>query len=159
VGTPVTRNDIVGTVVVVVGVIGIVAFGSINKGLITNMNLTLLISLWSRAGWLAYFVICGFLPIFIVYIGASQLETVLHSRMDLISEPNTPKPANSRVSPTGIWATTVAKWNNWMHWTKDKIEAWSNDKSEKTLAWTLGICWACCGGALAGGTLVFAKAS
>lgn len=155
-----TRNDIIGTVVVVLGVIGIVAFGSINKGLTTNMNIDILTSLWSRAGWLAYFVICGFLPIFIVYIGASQLEDVLNSRMDIISEPSTPKPANSRTATsTGIWATTVDKWNNWMHWTKDKIVAWSNDKSEKTLAWTLGICWACCGGALAGGTLVFAKAS
>ncbi len=31
-------------------------------------------------------------------------------------------------------------------------------KDDKTLAWTLGIGWACCGGGLAGGCLVFAKA-
>ncbi|KIM26985.1 hypothetical protein M408DRAFT_176121 [Serendipita vermifera MAFF 305830] len=162
VGTPVTRNDIYGTVIVVLGVIGIVAFGSINKGLVSHMDLTLLISLWSRAGWLSYFILMGFLPVVVVYIGASHLESILFSRQDLLSAPTTPKPNASRSggpSSSGIWATTKAKWDHWMHWTRDKIEGWSIDKSDKTLAWTLGICWACCGGALAGGTLVFAKAT
>ncbi|KAG8839636.1 hypothetical protein FRC18_009566 [Serendipita sp. 400] len=171
VGTPVTRNDIYGTIVVVLGVIGIVAFGSINKGLVNNMDLNLLIELWSRVGWLCYFVILGFLPIFIVYIGASQLETVVFDRMDILGESIvTPKPnsrgtsngwrqANGGTVGLGWWETVKVKWSNWMHWTRGWIENWSEDKSEKTLAWTLGICWACCGGALAGGTLVFAKAS
>ena len=155
-----TRNDIYGTVIVILGVIGIVAFGSINKGLVNNMDLNLLISLWSRAGWLSYFIIIGVLPIFALYIGASHLESILFSRQELIDEPVTPKQATSRSGGSpGLWANMKAKWEHWMHWTRDKIEGWSIDKSDKTLAWTLGICWACCGGALAGGTLVFAKAT
>jgi magnesium transporter len=145
---------------VVLGVIGIVAFGSINEGLVNNMDLNLLISLWSRAGWLSYFVLMGVLPVSVLYIGASHLESILFSRQDLVDDPITPKPTTSRNGDSsGIWATTKAKWEHWMHWTRDKIEGWSIDKSDKTLAWTLGICWACCGGALAGGTLVFAKAT
>ncbi|KAG8813458.1 hypothetical protein FRC17_001571, partial [Serendipita sp. 399] len=170
VGTPVTRNDIYGTIIVVLGVIGIVAFGSINKGLVTNIDLNLLIELWSRVGWLCYFIILGFLPIFIVYIGASQLETVVFDRMDILGDPLvTPKPtsrssggwrqANGGTVGLGWWETVKVKWQSWMHWTRGWIENWSVDKSDKTLTWTLGICWACCGGALAGGTLVFAKAS
>ncbi|KAG8818790.1 hypothetical protein FRC17_010707 [Serendipita sp. 399] len=152
------------------GVIGIVAFGSINKGLVTNIDLNLLIELWSRVGWLCYFIILGFLPIFIVYIGASQLETVVFDRMDILGDPLvTPKPtsrssggwrqANGGTVGLGWWETVKVKWQSWMHWTRGWIENWSVDKSDKTLTWTLGICWACCGGALAGGTLVFAKAS
>ena len=42
VGTPVTATDIYGTVIVILGVVGIVAFGSINSGLENGMDLELL---------------------------------------------------------------------------------------------------------------------
>ncbi|PVG02356.1 hypothetical protein CPB86DRAFT_750890 [Serendipita vermifera] len=181
VGTPVTRNDIYGTIIVVVGVIGIVAFGSINKGLVTHMDAALLQSLWSRPGWLAFFILFGFLPILVVYIGASQLETILLGRMDIIGVDMVTPKANtfSGSSSTGrgwrnlygkqnnesggglagLWNGIKQKWESLMSWTRNWMERWSLDKNDKTLAWTLGICWACCGGALAGCTLVFAKAS
>jgi len=37
------------------------------------------------------------------------------------------------------------------------LEVWTAPKDDKQIAWTLGIGWACCGGGLAGGCLVFAK--
>lgn len=147
------------------GVIGIVAFGSINKGLITSMDLDHLITLWSRAGWLAFFVLFGVLPIFFIYIGASQLDSILMDRLEVVEEePSTPKLGSGRGlrgvnKEKGWFATAKERWDAWMTWTKGWIERWSRDKSDKTLAWTLGILWACCGGALAGGCLVFAKAS
>lgn len=49
------------------------------------------------------------------------------------------------------------QWDTALHWSRERIEAWSMNKNDKTLAWTLGICWACCGGGLAGECLVFAK--
>ncbi|CCA66332.1 hypothetical protein PIIN_00018 [Serendipita indica DSM 11827] len=174
VGTPVTRMDIYGTIIVILGVVGIVAFGSINKGLNTHMNLDILIGLWSRVGWLCYLVLLGILPIFFLYFGASQLETILLDRMDIMGDPlMTPIPVTTSVSGSGgwrafrggpqpevgFWEGIRVRWRNMTYWTRGWIERWSRDKSEKTLAWTLGICWACCGGALAGGTLVFAKAS
>jgi hypothetical protein len=181
VGTPVTRNDIYGTIIVVVGVIGIVAFGSINKGLVTHMDAALLTSLWSRPGWLSFFILFGFLPILVVYIGASQLETILLGRMDVLGVDMVTPKANTFTGSSstgrgwrnnygkqnetstgglaGLWTAIKQKWESLMNATRNWMERWSLDKSDKTLAWTLGICWACCGGALAGGTLVFAKAS
>lgn len=50
-------------------------------------------------------------------------------------------------------------YRNAMDWVKEKLEAWTAAKDDKTIAWTLGIGWACCGGGLAGGCLVFAKAT
>ena len=41
----------------------------------------------------------------------------------------------------------------------DRLEIWAAPKDDKQVAWTLGIGWACCGGGLAGGCLVFAKAT
>ena len=166
--------DIYGTIIVILGVVGIVAFGSINKGLNTHMNLDILIGLWSRVGWLCYLVLLGIIPIFFLYFGASQLETILLDRMDIMGDPlMTPTPVVTSASGSagwrtfrggpqpevGFWGGLKIRWSNMTHWTRGWIERWSRDKSEKTLAWTLGICWACCGGALAGGTLVFAKAS
>ena len=46
-----------------------------------------------------------------------------------------------------------------MSWVTDLVEWWAGPKDDKQVAWTLGIGWACCGGGLAGGCLVFAKAT
>jgi hypothetical protein len=45
-----------------------------------------------------------------------------------------------------------------MNFVRNLLERWTESKDDKTIAWTLGIGWACCGGAMAGGSLVFAKA-
>lgn len=121
------------------------------------MDLSRLIDLWSRPGWLSYFVIFGVIPIFIVFVGASQLDAVLASRLDTRFEDAEEEPTARTPTSPGFWLQNKQRWNSSMKWTKHRIEGWSLNKSDKTLAWTLGICWACCGGALAGGTLVFAK--
>lgn len=46
-----------------------------------------------------------------------------------------------------------------MLWVKEKLEMWTAPQDDKQVAWVLGIGWACCGGGLAGGCLVFAKAT
>lgn len=50
-------------------------------------------------------------------------------------------------------------WNVLMARFVEYLELWTAAKDDKTIAWTLGIGWACCGGGLAGATLVFAKAT
>ncbi|KAG5220248.1 transporter [Salix suchowensis] len=52
----------------------------------------------------------------------------------------------------GYWDAAMVKVGEW-------LELWTASKDDKQIAWTLGIGWACCGGGLAGGCLVFAKAS
>ncbi|KAK2463221.1 hypothetical protein APHAL10511_004876 [Amanita phalloides] len=167
VGTPVTRNDIYGTIVVVLGVVGIVAFGSINSGLTTDMDAARLSTLWNRLGWLGYFFAMTFaLTLLLIFI--TRLEAVLSARNEITpgSENNSSQNLPSRTSvldALGIVGRVVKAtrfyWRVTMVWVTEKLEVWTAPKPDKQVAWTLGIGWACCGGGLAGGCLVFAKAS
>lgn len=146
--------------------VGIVLFGSINSGLENGMDLERLAGLWSRPGWLIYFILLQCFPLFVLFTGAAQLEAVLVARSDISEVPfagqgsaGFRKQRGHSEGFMGFVQGLKGHWNAAMHWTRGKIEAWSMNKHNKTLAWTLGICWACCGGGLAGECLVFAKAS
>ncbi|KAI0743369.1 hypothetical protein C8Q80DRAFT_1257083 [Daedaleopsis nitida] len=160
VNTPVTKHDIYGTIIVILGVIGIVAFGSINSGLGTETDARHLTALWTRGNWLAYFFFMSFALLFL-YLFTYQLDQVLNAR----SDPNAPPFAGMRVRAGGLVPPTtfVGKvgtfWGNSMMWTREKLELWTAPHDDKRIAWTLGIGWACCGGGLAGACLVFAKAA
>lgn len=97
-----------------------------------------------------------FLSVFI-----SQLDAVLAARADLSAAPFSstvppPKPGSGRFS----WLTRIKDaWGSTMAWIGMWLEHWTAAHDDKRVAWTLGIGWACLGGALAGGTLVFAKAA
>ncbi|KAJ7783262.1 hypothetical protein B0H16DRAFT_1357895 [Mycena metata] len=168
VGTPVTSTDIYGTIVVVLGVIGIVAFGSINSGLATETDVTHLTSLWRRGGWLGFFFFMA-LSLILLVVATGQLDAVLAARSELNSVPFAPGlPTSNRPSETDPRAQNiVAKavgsvqriWRSTMVLLVDWLELWTAPKGDTTIAWTLGIGWACSGGGLAGGTLVFAKAT
>ncbi|KAJ6499973.1 hypothetical protein C8R47DRAFT_1109812, partial [Mycena vitilis] len=167
VGTPVTSTDIYGTVVVVLGVIGIVAFGSINSGLAQETDVAHLTSLWRRGGWLGFFFFMA-LSLGMLVIAAAQLDAMLAARSDLSSVPfasglpttrpqeSDPRSQNVLLKALGAvkrtWTFVMVSLVEWM-------ELWTAPKDETTIAWTLGIGWACCGGGLAGGCLVFAKAT
>ncbi|KZP05282.1 hypothetical protein FIBSPDRAFT_843111 [Athelia psychrophila] len=159
VGTPVTKTDIWGTIVVVIGVIGIVAFGAINSGLSTETDVAHLTYLWRRGGWLAFFfAMAAALALLMLYTTA--LDAVLAARADLSSAPFAGMGA--RRGPRaglGAWGRVKDAWERGQMWIREKLENWVAPKDDKTIAWTLGIGWACCGGGLAGGCLVFAKAT
>jgi hypothetical protein len=160
VGTPVTRFDYYGTVTVILGVIGIVAFGSINSGLATDTSVARLATLWVRAGWLGFFLLMAGALVG-VYVFASALDAVLAARSDLSAEPFAGMAQRRRGNaPPRGWIARV-RWhaNSGRMWVGERLETWTERKDDKTIAWTLGIGWACCGGGLAGGCLVFAKAS
>ena len=129
------------------------------------MDLERLTVLWSRPGWLFYFILLQGFPLFLLFTGAAQLEAVLVARSDIAEVPFAGQSGTgSRLRGRrqngfiGFVQRLRVHWDAAMHWTREKIEAWSMNKNDKTLAWTLGICWACCGGGLAGECLVFAKA-
>ena len=149
-----------GTIIVIIGVIGIVAFGSINSGLATETDANHLTELWSRGNWLAYFFFMTF-ALILLYTFASQLDQVLVARSDLTAEPfaGMRARAGGLVPPVTFGGKLLAFWDNAMMWTREKLEFWTAPHDEKRIAWTLGIGWACCGGGLAGACLVFAKAA
>ncbi|KAG6903031.1 hypothetical protein C0995_007464 [Termitomyces sp. Mi166 len=172
-----------GTVIVILGVIGIVAFGSINSGLSSQTDVSHITYLWRRGGWLSFFF-CMSGALITLLIFAERLDAVLTSRADLNATPvtNTDLPLTSRDTlPNGnsrIRASTNGQrripsllhsliggvrilrtaWASLMVWITGWLEVWTALQDDKQVAWTLGILWACCGGGLAGGTLVFAKA-
>ena len=165
VGTPVTSTDIYGTIVVILGVIGIVAFGSINSGLATETDVNHLTSLWRRGGWLAFFFASSFIVVCAI-VFVSTLDVVLTSRSDLSSVPFASmrvRAGRANASPgpeqKGFFKGIMRAYKNFMIGLGEKIESWTGAQDDRTLAWALGIGWACIGGGLAGGTLVFAKAT
>lgn len=147
-----------GTIVVVAGVIGIVIFGGINSGLSSETDVQHLTALWRRGGWLAFFFCMSFALISSL-IFTSSLDSVFASRSDINSEPfGGISTGRTHVSRTTFFGKIKDKWVLSMGWIREKLEAWTAPQDDKRIAWVLGIGWACCGGGLAGGCLVFAKA-
>lgn len=144
---------------VVLGVIGIVAFGAVNSGLSTETDVNHLTALWRRGGWLGFFF-CMSIALILVLIFTNSLDDVLAARSDLDSEPFAGMSARRpRDSSTTYLGKVKNNWNAWILWVKEKLETWTAPQDDKQVAWVLGIGWACCGGGLAGGCLVFAKAT
>jgi len=159
VGTPVTATDIYGTIIVILGVIGIVAFGSINTGLSEESSADHLAALWGRPGWLFYFFFMS-LSLALLYKFATQLDLVLSSRSDLSGQPFAGMSARTpKAPPGGLLIRIKGLWDWSVIWVTEKLEEWTAEKDDKVIAWTLGIGWACAGGGLAGECLVFAKAT
>lgn len=159
VGTPVTVTDIYGTIIVILGVVGIVAFGSINTGLSEETSAAHLATLWGRVGWLGYFFAMS-LSLALLYIFTTQLDLVLSSREDLSAQPFAGMSARIPKTPSGsLLVRLKGLWNWSMIWIAEKLEEWTAGKDDKVISWTLGIGWACAGGGLAGECLVFAKAT
>lgn len=92
----------------------------------------------------------------IVFFCTSILDAVLAARSDLSALPGG---ATSRQpQPTGVIGKARIRCISWEGALRNLLERWTASKDDNLLAWTLGIGWACVGGSLAGGCLVFAKA-
>lgn len=94
------------------------------------------------------------------YIFTNELETVLSARSDLSAEPF----AGMRARRTEIPSSSIVikvrnQIENFLMWLREKLDVWTAPHEDKQIAWTLGIGFACCGGGLAGLSLVFAKAA
>lgn len=157
VNSPVTNNDIYGTIIVIVGVIGIVAFGSINSGLNSETDAHHLTQLWTRGNWLAYFFFLSFALISLT-VFTSQLDAVLAARADLSAVPFDANSLAKGPPPKNMLHRIIGFHTRVMYIIRGYLESWTSAHDDKRIAWTLGIGWACLGGALAGGCLVFAKA-
>jgi len=159
IGSPVTSNDIYGTIIVIVGVIGIVAFGSINSGLASETDAAHLTYLWRRGGWLGFFFLMT-ISLICTYTFTNELDTVLAARSDLSAEPFAGMRARQPSHPSSSFVSKIrTHFSNVLSWIREKLDTWTAPHEDKQIAWTLGIGWACCGGGLAGMCLVFAKAA
>jgi len=127
-----------------------------------------MIYLWQRGGWLGYFFVMSF-ALGLLLMFTSCLDAILVTRADIQALPFSGVNSRQNAVESGGWLKNLGKvgqgllwlritWDNLIGKVMDLLETWSAPKDDKQVAWTLGIGWACCGGGLAGGTLVFAKA-
>ena len=142
------------------------------------MDVVHLTYLWRRLGWLGYFfAMTAVLLVLLILI--SRLDLILTTRGDisapsLVGPPNgaangLPEPNTSLTLGQGnksffnrvlqFFSFIKAAWEKMITFVTKHLEAWAAPRDDKYIAWTLGIGWACCGGGLAGGCLVFAKAT
>lgn len=112
--------------------------------------------LWRRPGWLGFFFVVAFALLFL-YLFVSTLDAVLAARSDLSAAPFGAR--RSGPAPATLVGRVKARWDVLYGYLAESLESWTAAKDDKLIAWTLGIGWSCCGGGLAGGTLVFAKAT
>ncbi|KAK1924848.1 hypothetical protein DB88DRAFT_534894 [Papiliotrema laurentii] len=155
VGTPVTATDINGTLVIVLGVILILVFSSINHGLSQSLDVTTLNGLWGRASWLAYFT---FLVLFTssTYFVSHLLAALLASRASYSPLPSpTLGPTGGKV--TNAFGRFAIKWKSMERRILVRLETLFSRTDDPRLIWLQGIGWAVCGGSLAGLCLVFTK--
>lgn len=137
------------------------------------MDVNHLTLLWRRIGWLGYFFTMSF-ALILLLIFTSRLDYILAMRSDLSLPPTSsailPEPNTSLSIGRGNRSSALktiqsffvairSAWQRILSFVTGHLEHWSAPKDDKQVAWTLGIGWACCGGGLAGGCLVFAKAT
>lgn len=169
----VTTSDIRGTALIVLGVILILVFSSINHGLRDSLSIDELSALWRRPSWLSYFFFLT-AATFGVYLISDVLAKVSKNRasLDSLPSPELPTTRFGRASP-GANGSAIAE-----YWGKGKwifkyargtfqhyeniilrhMEAMLSRTSESRVQWFEGIGWAVCGGSLAGLCIIFTKA-
>lgn len=134
-------------------------FGGINSGLSSETNVDHITALWRRGGWLAFFFSMS-LSLLVVLKFTFSLDAVLAARSDITSEPFIGMSARRPPPPsTTLIGRAKNAYASLSIWIMEKLEIWTAPKDDRQIAWILGIGWACCGGGLAGGCLVFAKAT
>ncbi|WWC69395.1 uncharacterized protein I206_103334 [Kwoniella pini CBS 10737] len=163
VGTPVTPTDIQGTIIIILGVILIIIFSSINHGLTQSVDTDRLNSLWSRASWLFYFL---FIVLFTAsaYLVSSLFASVVSSRASFspLPSPTLELPTSRPKSPNaivGFFGRISKQIKSLKSKAVRRLEIWFGRTDDARLIWLQGMGWAVTGGSLAGLCLVFTKAA
>ncbi|BEJ14484.1 hypothetical protein CspHIS471_0402510 [Cutaneotrichosporon sp. HIS471] len=158
VGTPVTQSDIRGTLFIVLGVILIVIFSSINHGLKQELTVDELSALWSRGSWLSYFFVLIFAT-WVVYLVGDLLHKVAKRRASFSPLPSPTMGRGSRPLPAlNFFQRALAQWRGWESMVLGRLERLLQRTQDARVQWLEGIFFASCGGSLAGLCLVFTKA-
>lgn len=179
VGTPVVRTDIIGTLIIVLGVIGVVLFGNARThddafDKESNLSLSLLKEIWGRGNWIAYLTCLEVTTAWCFWMSAIVHEVCMgrveDERGD--AERNTDIEGmlgggrRSAGGGEGFIERVKAGWvrvrrghAGLRKGVKRVVEKWAQSKPDSTIRKTAGLCWSITGGLLAGQTLVFAKSA
>ncbi|SCZ95087.1 BZ3500_MvSof-1268-A1-R1_Chr11-3g03594 [Microbotryum saponariae] len=178
VGTPVTRLDILGTIVVILGVVGVVVFGN-NRQLPagtfdkeSNLTLSVLKGIWSRYEWIVYLIFLEVATVTLFWFSTIAHEVCMARivddrgeagmNVDSAIEDMVGSGGGRRVSiPPTAWArfkdSTKKSHGFACRFLKRQLERWSQAKPESVIRRAAGFSWSVTAGVLAGQSLVFAK--
>jgi hypothetical protein len=142
-GTLITRLDIVGTIVIILGVCGVVGFSNIRvAGALdteTNLDLPLLVQLWTRPGWLAYFVLLQIGSLALLWV-ASITGDVLREREEVeereedLADRVVRRQHEARADhATSLWARVQSQQRRARELLKSRIAQWAHSKPDALL--------------------------
>ncbi|KAK4689769.1 magnesium transporter, partial [Tremellales sp. Uapishka_1] len=162
VGTPVTTSDVRGTALIVLGVILILIFSSINHGLDQTLSVHRLDTLWTRGSWLGWFPLVSLFTA-LAYLFSHLLSSLLKSRASFspLPSPTLNMMALRPENPSAIvsaWKGLVMRWKGVEKQLLLQLEKTCQRTDDSRLVWLQGVGWAVAGGSLAGLCLVFTKA-
>ena len=169
---------------IILGVILIIVFSSINHGLQQSLSIERYVSrmtfshrcwsihflivtfslnsLWSRPAWLAYFIVVVLFTAG-AYIVSLLLQSLLSSRASFspLASPSLELPTSRSSSPNPVVKTyrkLTGIWGKFERFAVGKLEVILQRTDDAKVTWLQGIGWAVAGGSLAGLCLVFTKA-
>jgi hypothetical protein len=165
--TKITRLDIIGTVVIIAGVVGVIVSGNHRSvesdDVEARLDLHVLQELWAKPAWIGYFVFLECLTILVFWV-SHVVQSVWNDReateedgADLSPEERYGRRSQRNEKPHGFWARTWAQQNVARDFVKSRVASWADRKPDLTIRRLLGFLWACEAGILAGQTLIFGK--
>ncbi|KAH9811772.1 hypothetical protein DFH28DRAFT_900058 [Melampsora americana] len=179
-GTKITLRDVLGTAIVILGVVGVIGFGNIRQAGIdqeANMSLSTLQALWARPQWLLYLGLLEFTTLLTVWLASIAFELVQDKRdtessgrgavdddevdVERVLRRGGGRSAAGSKSPLSsiahFFGPIIVQKDSLRNSLKQTIERWSMTRPDDTLLKLDGLLWGTAAGLLAGQTLVFAK--
>lgn len=180
VGTPISKLDIIGTILGVIGVIGVVVFGNqkrpsdFDTG--ANLSLSTLKVLWGRSEWIVYFVCLEVTSLFAWWICGICHEVcmarIIDERGDADRDGSGIEAMVGRGGGRRVanpyegqgFMGTLKSTRDRLKVTRGKlraivkrsIERWSQSRPDASIRKLAGFCWAVTGGMLSGTTVIMA---
>lgn len=175
-GTAISKLDIAGTFVIILGVIGVVLFGSHRNSNIdveANLNFTIIQQLWGRSQWIAFFLLTGIASIAFFWlseiIDEVRIKTVVVEREDendrgidgMTGGRRQTLSSNPTILERLIHTRLVIMRLHTVirNFLRRRIESWSASRPDSSIRKLTGLMYALTGGILAGQTLVLAKSA
>ncbi|GAA5981382.1 hypothetical protein JCM11641_005301 [Rhodosporidiobolus odoratus] len=184
VGTPITRLDIIGTITIVVGVVGVVVFGNQHNSTTpsfdeNNLSLSLLKQIWGRKDWIAYIVCLEFATVVFWWLARITGEVCFSritdergdadrdgSGLDAMVSGGGGRRNTDPYAGEGFVGKVKSARDSWhrkqgkvRESVKGMVERWSQSRPETSVRKLAGLMWSITGGLLSGQTLVLAKSA
>ncbi|GAA5832415.1 hypothetical protein JCM11251_006447 [Rhodosporidiobolus azoricus] len=184
VGTPIIRLDVIGTITIILGVVGVVVFGNIrteSKSQFdeSNLSLSVLKEMWSRSDWIVYLVFLEVATVLFWWLSRITHEVCIAritddrgdadrdgSGLDQMMEGGGGRRNNDPYAGER-WVGRAKSARDAWHRGQGRVrkvvqgyvERWSQSRSEVSIRKMAGLMWSVTGGLLSGQTLVLAKSA